>query len=72
MEKVAIFAFGSRKNHQMIGGGTIKLLDELLAEIIAQLKSVSWLKRAVPEQYPIVRTLQLVAHFRGSLQKALS
>lgn len=71
IEKVAIFGIGSRKkNHQVVGGGTIKLIDEFVADILAELATVSWLKRAVPEQYPLVRTLQVVSHFRVSLFEA--
>jgi len=31
---------GSRKNHQSVGGGKIKLVDEFLAEILADLKDI--------------------------------
>ena len=67
IEKIAIFGLGSRKNHKVVGGGTVKLVDEFVADILADLATVSWYKRAVPEQYPIIRTLQVVSEFRGSL-----
>jgi len=70
IEKIAIFGIGSRKNHTVVGGGTIKLIDEFVCDIVAELATVSWLKRAVPEQYPLVRTLQVVSQFRTSLFKA--
>ena len=71
IEKIAILGLGSRKNHQTLGGGAIKLIDEFLAEIVAELKKVSWYKRAVPEQYSLIRTLQMVAQFHESILKAL-
>ena len=67
IEKIAVFGLGSRKNHQTVGAGSIKLIDEFLAEILSELKNVSWYKRAVPEQFPLIRTLQMVSEFRGSL-----
>ncbi len=72
IEKIAIFAVGSRKNHQSVGGGQIKLLGEFLAEILADLENISWSKRAVPEQYPLIRTLQIVSEFRESIFKGSS
>ncbi len=71
IEKIAIFGLGSRKNHQSVGGGKIKLVDEFLAEILAYLKDFSWFKRAVPEQYPLIRTLQMVSEFRESILKGV-
>jgi len=70
IEKIAVFGLGSKKNHQIVGGGTIMLIDEFVAYILAELATVSWSSRAVPEQYPLVRTLQVVSHFRASLFKA--
>lgn len=72
IEKIAILGLASRKHHDRIGGATIKLIDEFLVEILTRLKGVSWLSKAVPEQYPLLRTLQLVAHFRAPIVEALN
>lgn len=72
IEKIAILGLASRKTHQFIGGATIKLIDEFLVEILMHLKGVSWLSEAVPEQYPLLRTLQLVAHYRAPIVEALN
>ena len=72
IEKIAIFAVvGSRKNHKSVGGGKIKFLDEFVADILADLEDISWFKRAVPEQYPLIRTLQIVSAFRESVFKEI-
>jgi len=66
--KIAVFAVvGSRKKHQTVGGGAIIFIDEFIAEIIAGLKNASWFTRAVPEQYSLIRTLQIVSAFRESV-----
>jgi hypothetical protein len=72
IEKIAIFAVGSRKNYQSVGDGKIKLLGEFVAEILAELENIPWTKSAVPEQYPLIRTLQIVSEFRESIFKGSS
>ena len=51
VDKIAILGLASRKNHQTIGGAKIQLIDEFIVEILAELRKVSWLQRAVPEQF---------------------
>ena len=64
IEKKAIFAFGSDKNHKTIGGGKVVLAEDFILEILKELKGVSLYGRAVPEKYPILRTLQMITEHR--------
>jgi len=63
-EKKVIFAFGSDKNHKTIGGGSVQLAEDFIVEILKELKSTSFLSRAVPEKYPILRVLQMITEHR--------
>lgn len=64
IEQIALLVFASTKNHSTLGGGRLMILDELLAEILDGLAKTGIAKSAVPEQLPIVRTLQFVSHYR--------
>jgi len=67
VEKKAIFAFGSDKNHKTIGGGQVVLAEDYILEILRELKGTSFLSRAVPEKYPILRVLQMITEHRGKV-----
>lgn len=60
----AVFALGSDKKHKTVGGGEVQMAEDLLIEILHHLKGISFLSRAVPEKYPILRVLQMVAHYQ--------
>lgn len=66
-EKIAVFGLGSRQNHETIGGGKVVLLGDLLVEIVAKLKDRTWFSNAVPEGFPILRTLQVVTAYRKTV-----
>jgi hypothetical protein len=72
IEKVVILGFGSRVRHETIGGAKILLLEDLLAEILHKLKTLSWWSHSIPEGYPILRTLQVVAAYGGRLAAVLA
>jgi len=67
IEKKAIFAFGSDRNHKEVGGGQVQLAEDFILEILRDLKGTSFLSRAVPEKYPILRVLQMVTEHRGKV-----
>ena len=67
IEKKAVFAFGSDKNHKIVGGGQIQMAEDLIMEILRTLKATSFLKRAVPEKYPILRVLQMITEHKGKV-----
>jgi hypothetical protein len=43
------------------------LVPELLQQIFATLKGKTVAKAAVPEQFPLIRTLQMVSDYRNVL-----
>lgn len=68
IEQIAVFGYGGKGSRTRIGGGKILLIQELLDEILANLALKSMHKEAVPEQFPLLRTLHFVAHHRRALR----
>ena len=66
IEQIALFVFASTKNRQTLAGGKILILDQFLAEILAGLADSTILGSAVPEQLPLMRTLQFVSYYRDT------
>lgn len=59
LQQFAVFVDHPKNRHELAGGKIISI-DEMMAEIRS--KVVEWGKmsrRAIPEQYPLLRTLQL-------------
>jgi hypothetical protein len=71
IRQIALIGLGSRLNHPTLGGGEVLTLPDFLAEIIASIGNVADASGAVPQQYPILRTLQFVAENRRALMAAL-
>jgi hypothetical protein len=65
--QLALVGFGSNRNRSEIGGGRIVVVPDLLAEILTPLQKIRLAKQAVPEQFPLLRTLQYVAEFRHEM-----
>ena len=71
LEQVALVS-ADGKLPPTIAGGRIVSVSELLAEMIAALGAFDMSESLVPEQWPILRTLQLVAAYRGRLGPQLA
>ena len=72
IEQIALFVFASTKNRQTLAGGKIVTLDQFLAEILVGLGDSTILGAAVPEQLPLIRTLQFVSHYRSTFIESWS
>lgn len=72
IEKKAIFAFGSDKNHKTVGGGKVVLAEDFILDILHGLKGTSFLSRAVPEKYPILRVIQMITEHRMKVVQELN
>lgn len=60
IEHVAVL-IASVQNHSTLGGGKVVNLDDLVAEIRARiLKEGVMAKKAIPERYDLLRTIQLL------------
>lgn len=71
VEQIALLQFASKRSRVTLGGGRLVLVSELLVEILTGLRDHRVAASAVPEDKPILRTLQFVAENRGAALKAL-
>lgn len=71
IEQIALLATADHPRHGTVAGGKILLLSEFLAQIFARLASVSVSADLVPEQWPLLRTLQFVAEYRQDIAPIL-
>lgn len=72
IEQIAVLVFASKTNHKTLGGGTLMLINEVLADIFADLKDRTIANDAVPEHLMVLRSFQFVAHYRSAVFEALS
>ena len=67
LQQIAVF-ISHPKGRDQLAGGTIVSIDELVAEIRAKVVACGTMaSNAVPEQYPLLRTIQLthVGYFKA-------
>ena len=70
-EQQAVFVFGSDKKHKSIGGGKVILAENYILMILRDLKTKPIVSQAVPEKYPILRTLQMISEHRVRVMNEL-
>ena len=71
LEQIAVF-ISHPLGRDTIAGGTIVSIDELMAEIRTKVTACgAMIRNAVPEQYPLLRTIQMshVGYFRAIQNK---
>lgn len=64
IEQIALLGFASNTNVKTLAGGRIMTTSELFVEIVADLSDKKIAKAAVPEQYPLLRTIQFACEHR--------
>jgi hypothetical protein len=62
-ESIAVIVIGSGKTHQIVGGGRLMHISELMRLIKTDVGRRKVDNAAIPEQYVILRTLQFAANF---------
>jgi hypothetical protein len=72
IEQIALLGYGARGARTGIGGGKLLFVPELLSEIITELRDLRIATSAIPEDKPILRTLQNVAEYRHPVWAALN
>ena len=71
IEQIAILFFASKNNKKTLAGGEIVLVSEILVEIVKELSKRKVTKQAVPEQFPLLRTIQFIIECREPIFKEL-
>ena len=64
IEQVALLVFASTSSRKTLAGGRILMFDQFLAQILGEVGKKTIAKKAVPEQFALLRTLQFVSHFK--------
>lgn len=71
MQQIALLGYGGRGGRSHLAQGEIQLISELLSESLQLLRGRSMHSAAVPEQYPILRTLHFVAQHKAEIRESL-
>ena len=58
IEQIALLGFASNANVKTLAGGRVMTSADLLTEITAEIANMKISKAAIPEQYPLLRTIQ--------------
>ncbi len=64
IEQIALLGFGSNKNIKKLGGGRIMTSADLLADITVGIGAMRISSAAIPEQFPLLRTIQFAYQHR--------
>jgi hypothetical protein len=67
IEQIAVFVFASKKNHPTLAGGKVLLVQDILKEIVDDVTQRAVNKNAIPEQFPLLRTIQFITHYRSEI-----
>jgi hypothetical protein len=67
VEQIALVLASDHEHPHTIGGGRVLLLSELFAGIVEHLARIDPTSALVPEQWPLIRTLQFAAAYRARL-----
>jgi len=70
LEQIALILSPEPAHRHSIGGGRVVLFRDFLAEILTALYAFDISSSTVPDQWPLIRTLQLVAAHPDALAKA--
>jgi hypothetical protein len=63
IEQIALLVFASTSSRSTIGGGKILLISDFMREIQEGLRKHSVAHWAVPEQFPLLRSLLFAAQY---------
>lgn len=66
IEQIALLGFASNSNIKTLAGGRVMTSADLLLEITAEISNLRISKSAIPEQYPLLRTIQFAYQHRKS------
>jgi hypothetical protein len=64
LEQIALLGFGSTANVQSLAGGKIVTPAQFLQEITLEIGGLKIASAAIPEQYPLLRTIQFAYQHR--------
>lgn len=63
LEQIALFVYGGRGDAHDLGGARIVFIKEFMLQVLAAVRQKKLASAAVPEEFPLLRSLQFAAHF---------
>jgi hypothetical protein len=63
LEQVALFVYGGGAKRTTVGGGRVMFIREFMREVLDRVRTRRVDSAAIPEQYPLLRTLQFAAQY---------
>ena len=72
IEQICLLGFGSNTNHPTLAGGRVVNISDFLIDIIRGIAKTNMWKNAVPENYPLLRTIQLITQNKKQVINELS
>jgi hypothetical protein len=64
IDQIALLVYAPKDCERQLGGGRVMHVSSLISEILQKLSSKRLSREAVPEQFPLIRTLQYVCENR--------
>ena len=71
IEQICLLGYGNNPNHPTLSGGKVMTVSDFLTNIISELASIKTTTSAIPENYPLIRTLQYIANKNKVFSKVL-
>ena len=72
IDQIALLGFAGKRHPVNVGGGKVQVVQELLPQILKTIKEYYVENKSIPEQYIILRTLQLVVTNAKDVVQALT
>jgi hypothetical protein len=63
LDQIALFVFGGGAQRTTIGGGRVVFIKAFMREILEKIRTRRVNSSAIPEEYPLLRTLQFAAQY---------
>ena len=63
LEQIALFVFGGGSERIRVGGGKVLFIKEFMRQIFDVIRTRRVNSAAIPEQYPLLRTLQFASQY---------
>jgi hypothetical protein len=62
-DQIALFVFGGGANRTSLEGGRVVFIKEFMREVLGTIRKRRVNSSAIPEEYPLLRTLQFAAQY---------
>ena len=71
IEQIALFVYGGGKQ-RLLAGGEVVFIKEFMLNILNGIRAQRVSSAAIPEEYPLLRTLQFAAQYWGHSKRDIA